>query len=450
MSSDVTTRDATANTSTASGATDIAISASDLGKTYYIGEVSSRYRTLGELLTRIATWPWGVVRRLAGQTPPQAGNRAKRTIDALDDVSFEIRRGEVVGIIGSNGAGKSTLLKVLSRITEPSRGEVRISGRVGVLLEVGTGFHSELTGRENILLNGAILGMGRREIEAKMDDIVAFAGVETFIDSPVKFYSSGMELRLGFSVAAHLEPEILLVDEVLAVGDAEFQRRCLAKMDGVARAGRTVVLVSHNMAAIKKLCQKTLWIDHGRLKMFGDTDSVVAAYLAQASGEPIADVAQRTDRRGNGPVRLSALELTDSDGRLSSLFPTGSTMNLLLAYSRETESEGGKLLPELLCTIRVYDQFRNLVFSLGNHLTGEPFLKVPDHGRLQASVPRLMLVPGRYSITVLLHVSNHTSDHLETVCEFDVVDSNFLGGTIPMRTHVYGSTAMPHDWRRLE
>ena len=251
---------------------EIAIRADGLYKEYRIGAAPEKYKTLRDTLVHTLQAP---VRRLRGQLPT-----ANTKIWALEDVSFNVERGQVLGVIGRNGAGKSTLLKLLSRVTEPTRGEIEITGRVGSLLEVGTGFHPELTGRENIYLNGAILGMKRTEIEKKFDEIVDFSGVEQFIDTPVKRYSSGMYLRLAFAVAAHLEPEILVVDEVLAVGDAEFQRKCLGKMDDVANEGRTVLFVSHNMSAILQLTQEALLLEKGRLTMRGPSNEVVDQYLS--------------------------------------------------------------------------------------------------------------------------------------------------------------------------
>jgi homopolymeric O-antigen transport system ATP-binding protein len=251
--------------------TDVAIAIRGLGKCYMIGAREERYDTLRDRIAAAASRPF---RRMA-----PGGLGASATIWAVRDVTHEIRRGEVVGIIGGNGAGKSTLLKILSRITTPTVGEVEIHGRVGSLLEIGTGFHPDLTGRENIFLNGAILGMRKAEIERKFDEIVRFAEVDTFIDTPVKHYSSGMYVRLGFAVAAQMEPEILIVDEVLAVGDVHFQRKCLGKLDDVAHGGRTVLFVSHNMAAIQRLCTSAMLLDRGRLVRVGDVRSTVAAYL---------------------------------------------------------------------------------------------------------------------------------------------------------------------------
>jgi lipopolysaccharide transport system ATP-binding protein len=250
----------------------IVIRACGLGKRYRIGERAA-YGSLRDSIARILKTPIRVARRGA-----RRANAADETIWALKDVSFEVRHGDILGIVGRNGSGKSTLLKILSRITEPTAGYVDVVGRVGSLLEVGTGFHPELTGRENVFVNGAILGMRRREIEAKFDEIVAFAGVERFIDTPVKHYSSGMQMRLAFAVAAHLQPNILLVDEVLAVGDAEFQRRCLGKMHDVSREGRTIILVSHQMNQIRRLCRTAIWLDAGSIQYAGEVADTIRQY----------------------------------------------------------------------------------------------------------------------------------------------------------------------------
>ena len=251
--------------------TDIAVRFEGLGKRYCIARRRARYRTLRESITEAAAMP---LRRLRGER--HVGG--DRTLWALRDVSLEIRRGDVVGIVGANGAGKTTLLKVLSRITQPTEGRVLLRGRIGSLLEVGTGFHPELTGRENVFLNGAILGMRRAEIKSKFDEIVAFAEVEDFIDTPIKRYSSGMATRLAFAVAAHLEPEIMAVDEVLSVGDLAFRKKSLGKMGEISRQGRTVLFVSHEMNAVRRLCNTGVWLDHGRVRALGDVGDVVRQY----------------------------------------------------------------------------------------------------------------------------------------------------------------------------
>jgi lipopolysaccharide transport system ATP-binding protein len=256
---------------------DIAITVEELGKQYHIGHVQARYRTLRESITDVFVSPFRKAALLA-RGHAAAAHSLHESFWALRNVSFEVKRGEVLGVIGRNGAGKSTLLKILSRITEPTEGNARIRGRVSSLLEVGTGFHPELTGRENIVLNGTILGMKQREIRAKFDEIVGFSGVEQFLDTPIKHYSSGMTVRLAFSVAAHLEPEVLIIDEVLAVGDAEFQRKCLGKMRDVSRSGRTVLFVSHNMAAVESLCTECIELAQGSIVKAGSTQEVLQHY----------------------------------------------------------------------------------------------------------------------------------------------------------------------------
>src|SRR5207237_9093252 len=284
---------------------EIAIRCAGLSKQYRIGQ-QERYKALRDVLSEGAKSPFrrlrSALRNGNGNPLSAIRNPQSSTIWALDDVSFEVKRGEVVGIIGRNGAGKSTLLKILSRITKPTKGHAEIHGRVGSLLEVGTGFHPELTGRENIYLNAAILGMRKAEVEREFDEIVAFAEVEKFIDTPVKRYSTGMYVRLAFAVAAHMDTEVLLVDEVLAVGDTEFQRKCLGKMEEVSNRGRTILLVSHQMAAIQNLCQTGVLLRQGRVERAGPVSDVVNHYLAESSRIAKLSFEDRTDRQGSGAL----------------------------------------------------------------------------------------------------------------------------------------------------
>jgi lipopolysaccharide transport system ATP-binding protein len=298
------------------GDDDVAIRVRGLGKLYHIGAAQNQHDTLRDRLSHAVTAPFRRAKKLLrGQATGAA--ELDEELHALEDVSFDVSQGEVVGVIGRNGAGKSTLLKILSRITEPSSGFAEIRGRVGSLLEVGTGFHPELSGRENIFLNGAVLGMGKAEIERKFEEIVEFAGTRKFLDTPVKHYSSGMRVRLAFAVAAHLEPEILLIDEVLSVGDAAFQRKCLGKMGDVARSGRTVLFVSHNMPAVTRLCERTILLDEGRVVADGPSGRVVSQYLSSDLGTSAAREWAPEEAPGNEVVRMRAVRVRDDDGSVS-------------------------------------------------------------------------------------------------------------------------------------
>jgi lipopolysaccharide transport system ATP-binding protein len=291
---------------------DLAISVRSLGKLYQLGERRVGYKTLRESLASVFARKNGHANS-NGAAPP-------KTFWALKDVSFDVHRGEIVGIIGRNGAGKSTLLKILSRITDPTTGEVELSGRTGSLLEVGTGFHPELTGRENIFLNGAILGMKRAEIAARFDEIISFAGTEKFLDTPVKHYSSGMYMRLAFAIAAHLEPEILIVDEVLAVGDAEFQKKCLGKMGDISKSGRTILFVSHNMQAVTRLCKRVIFLQSGEIVKDGDAYEATSEYLRCTLATSASREWHPQNAPGDSVVRLRAVRARTSDGLISEAF----------------------------------------------------------------------------------------------------------------------------------
>lgn len=319
------------------------IEVTNLSKLYHIGTVETSYKTFSDSLASFIKTPFRrAARLLRGQA--YGATDMEETIWALKDISFDVKQGEVVGIIGRNGAGKSTLLKILSRITEPTEGAARIKGRVGSLLEVGTGFHMELTGRENIFLNGAILGMKKREIKSKFNEIVSFAEVGKFIDTPVKFYSSGMCVRLAFAVAAHLEPEILLVDEVLAVGDVGFQRKCLGKMKDVAKGGRTVLFVSHSMTAIRNLCPRTILLDDGKLAMDADTRHCVAKYLDQNLSESAVVMSEEINKkvegyinRRNPSIRFKEVALLNNKGVPATTFYSNEPITVSVTYECLTE-----------------------------------------------------------------------------------------------------------------
>jgi lipopolysaccharide transport system ATP-binding protein len=303
-----------------------------LSKRYRIGAKQNRQDTLGGAVLDFLRRPVSNFRRLRNLTTFASGADEQDVVWALKDVSFQIKSGETVGIIGANGAGKSTLLKILSRITQPTYGTAWVNGRVSSLLEVGTGFHLDLTGRENVYLNGAILGMTRKEIDRKFDDIVAFSDVEKFIDTPVKRYSSGMTLRLAFSVAAHLEPEILMVDEVLAVGDIRFQKKCITKMDEVAKTGRTVIYVAHNMPAIGRLCERAILMDHGQIVQDGRSHEVISTYLNSGLGTSAAREWSEPGRAPGGDiVRLRAVRIVDEEGTVID------TVDIRKSFCIETE-----------------------------------------------------------------------------------------------------------------
>ena len=346
-----------------------AIKVENLSKLYRLGtRGKSDYSTLQESLRGAITAPWRRLRQ--GWTG--GGEEAASKLWALKDIGFEIKPGELVGIIGSNGAGKSTLLKVLSQITEPTHGRVELRGRVGSLLEVGTGFHTELTGRENIFLNGAILGMARREITRKFDEIVAFSGVERFLDTPVKRYSSGMYVRLAFAVAAHLEPEILLVDEVLAVGDVEFQKKCLGKMKDVGQQGRTVLFVSHSIATLQSLCQRGIFMQQGKVVVDDTIERSINAYLQTLEQNAACAIEERTDRQGRGQIRLKKIEIfTPGDVPAATLI-TGMPAHFVFHVS--------EVKPGLSCVFHIFDERGMTIASFNSSITGHEDSQNPEVG----------------------------------------------------------------------
>jgi lipopolysaccharide transport system ATP-binding protein len=311
---------------------EIAISVRNLGKAYTVQPQRAHYYSIRETIAGAAKGALALVWRCR-----KRGQAEK--FWALKDVSFDIRRGEVIGIIGRNGAGKSTLLKLLARVTRPDTGEIRIAGRVGSLLEVGTGFHPELTGRENVFLNGAILGMRRSEIERKFDEIVSFAEVERFLDVPVKYYSTGMYMRLAFSVAAHLEPSVLIVDEVLAVGDTKFQKKCMGKMEEVGTQGRTVLLVSHNMGSVSALCNRCMLIAGGRLEQFDDTKKVIAAYGQYDDRSTVVKVHPGMRNRGDGRISFVEASISGVDGFQRTSFLIGEDIRIHIRLSSRYSGE---------------------------------------------------------------------------------------------------------------
>jgi lipopolysaccharide transport system ATP-binding protein len=383
--------------------TDITIRVENLGKRYRIAagrQEAFRYGSLRESLTGALSAPFRR-RRSSANVANSPGGRSEQ-FWALRDVSFEVKRGEALGIIGRNGAGKSTLLKILSRITEPTEGAVDLYGRVGSLLEVGTGFHPELTGRENIYLNGAILGMHRFEIERKFDEIVAFAEVEKFLNTPVKHYSSGMYVRLAFAVAAHLEPEILLVDEVLAVGDAAFQRKCLGKMGAVAKEGRTVLFVSHNMGAINELCDKAILLDAGHLILSDVTDPVVEYYLQAVTPAESTREWPRDAAPGGEKLRLRSIGLSDPQGLPAQVFRSDSPIQVDLKYELSED------IPEVRIGIRLLSASGATILastdSDSDSVIDDSTPRKAGAYESGCTIPENLLSPGHYSVAVAADV----------------------------------------------
>jgi len=358
---------------------------------------------------------------------------------ALNDVSFEVRQGDRIGIIGRNGAGKSTLLKVLSRITEPTLGRISINGRVASLLEVGTGFHPELTGRENIYLNGAILGMHRTEIKSKFDEIVDFSGVEKFLDTPVKRYSSGMYVRLAFAVAAHLEPEILIVDEVLAVGDAEFQKKCLGKMQDVSqKGGRTVIFVSHNMSAIESLCQEVILLNGGKQIFKGLTKEGISNYLNSSFvASSMVPLSERTDRMGNGKVKFIDFKILDENNKYVDNLISGSTYTFELKYQNFSK----QLYKNVKVCLEIFDDRDNRLLFFRNDFTNDIIDINRDSGSIKCKIENLPLAMGTYYFVIYLSLNDlETLDLMFNVKYTDVIGGNFFGT---------GSQGFPHECKIL-
>jgi lipopolysaccharide transport system ATP-binding protein len=393
----------------------VAIRAEAVSKRYQIGE-RPRYKALRDTLTDALYAPFRMLRSSGtGKT-----SRGAETIWALKDISFEIRSGEVVGVIGRNGAGKSTLLKILSRITEPTEGFVELYGRVGSLLEVGTGFHPELTGRENIYLNGSIIGMKKREVDRKFDDILAFSEIEQFVDTPVKYFSSGMYMRLAFAVAAHLEPEILIVDEVLAVGDAAFQKKCLGKMSDVAREGRTVLFVSHNMPAVRSLCQRCLVIEKGRLVQSGSVEECIDQYLSRHRYDDERS-SVRFDETSSRWLRMRSATLL-SDGTPAATLFMGDSLDLSVDFSSEIPISHPRLgfvfrTPEGIPAISANNRYQRSM----------PYEAPVRNGTIRCSLGMLPLAAGRYTVDLYLGDDGGDTHIVEDALSFHVVERDIWG-----------------------
>ena len=397
-----------------------ALRTNGLGKRYRIGASPVQFRSIREVLVHAVTSPVRNLARLRSVDSAHARD-ARATIWALDDVSFEVGHGEVLGVVGRNGAGKSTLLKILSRITQPTRGRADVYGRVGSLLEVGTGFHSELSGRDNIYLNGSILGMDRAYITRRFDDIVEFAGVGEFVDTPVKHYSTGMYMRLAFAVAAHLEPEILVVDEVLAVGDAEFQKKCLSKMGDVAVEGRTVLFVSHNLNAVQRLCTRCIMLEHGKLVADASTPEVVGRYLASGADEEATPArwidVSRASHRGPGGARFVRVWYSsDSDAAGFRPYPMGP-----LEVRMEIVSDARRRIGSLAFTI--YDQSRTKLVNADTIGIGRVVTLREGVNHVRLNLERLYLNPGIYIVGLWIADSSAgLHDEIDAALRIEVVD----------------------------
>lgn len=407
---------------------DIAIRVENLSKRYRIGLKEEVHDTFAGMLADYIRRPVHNLRRLRRLTSfSENGRDPEDIIWALKDVSFEVKRGEVVGIIGRNGAGKSTLLKILSRITHPTSGRFDLCGRVSSLLEVGTGFHPELTGRENIYLNGTILGMRKAEIDRKFDEIVDFSGVERFIDTPVKRYSTGMRVRLAFSVAAYLEPEILLIDEVLAVGDVEFQKKCLGKMEDVAKGGRTVLFVSHSMAAIQSLCPISILLGDGQVIYYGDTGETVHAYLQNNIKvvNTFLDLGPYRHAAARSPI-LESLRTRNVDGYQCSMFEIGHPIYLDFTLYSDTT------IPNPHLAVAVNSIFGVRIFTVSTRFTNTPLKSFSGRKHVRVVLKDVNLAPGEYRLKVTFGDSMTDIDILDGVPAFEIMASDYWGtGKLP-------------------
>ena len=402
--------------------------------------LSKAYR-LGEISREVFWNDWR--RRLQGK--PSEDLSDKSHFWALREVSFDVRHGEVLGLLGRNGAGKTTLLKIVSRITSPSSGKVKVRGRIASLLEVGTGFHMDLTGRDNVFLNGTILGMTRAEVARKFDEIVAFSGIEEFIDTPVKRYSIGMRVRLAFAVAAHLEPEILLIDEVLAVGDASFQQKCLGKIGEVSRAGRTVLFVSHNAAAIESLCTRGVVMEHGRVAFDGTQSDAIDFYAASRAGLS-ADLAERTDRKGTGDLRITGIEIRNAAGAITTTVRSGEDIEIALKFRRHSTLA----YPRLAVELHVATHIGSPIFTQANWLTGHAFGDLPETGTFVCKLPQLPLPIGTFNLGFHICAEERARrdplDEMDLATELHVESGDFFGtGKLPIVN--VGVTLVKGSWR---
>jgi lipopolysaccharide transport system ATP-binding protein len=427
---------------------DIAIRIENLGKRYRYGGAAPLSYNLRQ---DIVDWVKGLFRGNAKRHATFQEVHEKHISEspeyfwALKGINLEINRGDVIGIIGRNGAGKSTLLKILSRITPPTTGKITLNGRVASLLEVGTGFHRELTGRENIFLNGSILGMRRTEIASKLDEIIAFAEIDKFIDTPVKFYSSGMYVRLAFAVAAHLEPEILVVDEVLAVGDAAFQKKCLGKMGEVAKQGRTVLFVSHNMAAIESLCTRGICVSSGKIGMDDKPVNAIRHYVSTIAADATIPIDERHDREGSGALRFTRFYAIGSLCEPTDTIRAGDTVTLVAEY----ESAAGVPLSNVSVDFPFSNHLGQHMFLCWTKLTGQDFVQVEPKGEFRAIIPRFPLTPGKYTINLSCEVNGTLADWVREAAVINVIEGDFFGtGRMPPGSHA--GMLVDHHWQYVD
>jgi lipopolysaccharide transport system ATP-binding protein len=410
---------------------DLAVDVRGLGKRFEIGAASAGGYTGGYKLLTESITDWA---KTVGRRAPT------REFWALRDVDFQVERGETFGIIGHNGAGKSTLLKILSKVTPPTEGQARLRGRVGALLEVGTGFHPELTGRENIFLNGAILNMKRHEIATRFDEIVEFADIGPFLDTPVKRYSSGMKMRLGFSVAAHLQPEILIIDEVLSVGDIAFQEKCLGRMESAAGEGRTVVFISHNLAAIRGLCDRAIMLSAGRIAAAGEVGEVVDAYVADVLSESQRSLGQRENRVGSGKLRYRDLRLERAGAVIDSPI-TGKDFDIVLAY----ETEECRPLANVNFGVSITAHGDNKpMLNLYSETAGARFHRVPGRGEIRCQIDRCPLPAGQYYIDCWSDVDQRMLDMVHRASELTVSVGDYYGSGRGQTGH--RTVLVDHSW----
>ena len=397
----------------------------NISKQYQLGRRNAPYSTLRETLAKAARAPRNFFSR--------DNSERKKSFWALRDVSFEVEPGEIVGIIGRNGAGKSTLLKILARVTEPTAGRIELYGHANSLLEVGTGFHPELTGRENIFVNGAILGMKNAEIKRLFDEIVAFAEVENFLDTVVKRYSSGMYMRLAFSVAAHLNPDILIIDEVLSVGDAQFQKKCLGKVQDVARSGRTVLFVSHNMASVENLCSRGVVLEKGKVIYDGDKSDAISKYIESTSQNIGSDLSENKNRIGSGEIRIKAIEIKDTNGNPVVNVMSGQDVDICFRfetapdYRQRTNVNMGFMIRTHLDVP---------VFLQHNLLTDKQWGDLPPVGAFVCRLTKLPLPPSNYRFGFSVMCGDEQLDRIDDAGDLTVIEGDFYGsGKVPMLTH---------------